>query len=165
MSDHIDHLAKCLSEKEVILERLLRLLDQESDRIVRLDTAGMSADRESKLLLIEQLEQAKSACTNAMAVTARELGLPGGATLSALMEAIAPSRRNGLAQSRKRLFELVEVLNRRNRFNRELVYGSLRAVNHSIEFFNGTLGSGKTYSGAGLMVSGVSGGRLVSGEI
>jgi hypothetical protein len=38
-------------------------------------------------------------------------------------------------------------------------------VNRSLEFYNNSLGGAKTYSGAGRMVQGISGGRLVSGEI
>jgi flagellar biosynthesis/type III secretory pathway chaperone len=165
MKNSLDHLAACLSEKEEILEKLVLLLDRERSRIVELDTVGIEEERENKLSLVERLEQAKISCKKSLEEASGELGLPRDATLSVLVGAIDPSRRAGLSESRRKLMELIDALNRSNRCNRDLLYGSLRMVNRSLEFFNNTLDSPKTYSGAGRMVSSVSGGRLVRGEI
>lgn len=165
MKNSLDHLAACLSEKEEILEKLVLLLDRERSRIVELDTVGIEEERENKLSLVERLGQAKISCKKSLEEASGELGLPRDATLSVLVGAIDPSRRAGLSESRKRLVELIDALNRSNRCNRDLLRGSLRMVTRSLEFYNNTLGTAKTYSGAGRMVTGLPGGRLVSGEI
>jgi flagellar biosynthesis/type III secretory pathway chaperone len=165
MNNTLDHLAACLSEKEEILEKLVLLLDRERDRIVELDIIGIEDERENKLSLVERLGQAKITCKKALEDASLELGLTREATLSALVGAVEPSRRAVLAESRKRLFELINALNKSNRCNRDLLHGSLRIVTRSLEFYNNSFGVVKTYSGAGRMVTGLPGGRLVSGEI
>jgi flagellar biosynthesis/type III secretory pathway chaperone len=165
MKNTLDRLAACLSEKENILEKLVLLLDRERSRIVELDTVGIEDERENKLCLVERLGQAKIACKKSLEDASRELGLPRDATLSVLVGSIEPFRREALSETRKRLVELIDALNRSNRCNRDLLRGSLRMVTRSLEFYNNTLGTAKTYSGAGRMVTGLPGGRLVSGEI
>lgn len=165
MKDTIERLTAALSEKETILEKLVLLLDRERSRIVEVDAAGIDAEREDKMHLIECLEQAKADCRKAIEEASLAAGLPRDATLSTLVGAIDSPRQAALSASRKRVIELIEVLNRSNRCNRDLLFGSLRMVNRSLEFYNHTLGSAKTYSDAGRLVTGMSGGRLVSGEI
>jgi flagellar biosynthesis/type III secretory pathway chaperone len=166
MSERIDCLIRLLKEKETLLERLVLLLDEERGYIVDLDTAGLEQKRESKLQLIGHLEQCKAACKKALDEAARELKVTEAVSLSSVLAAAAPSRREVLLASQRRLFELTDLLNRSNRFNRDLLYGSLSTVNRSLEFINRGLGRGvSTYSNAGYVVPGVAGSRLVSGEI
>jgi flagellar biosynthesis/type III secretory pathway chaperone len=165
MSDKIDRLAACLSVKEEILESLVLLLDRERERIVQVDAAGIEEERGNKMDLIERLGQAKVDCKKALQEAVLGAGLPPDATLSTLAATVEPCRGAALSATRKRLVELIDALNRSNRCNRDLLYGSLRMVNRSLEFYNNSLGGAKTYSGAGRMVQGISGGRLVSGEI
>lgn len=166
MSDRIDYLIQSLQEKETLLEKLVLLLDEERDYIVDLDTAGMEVKRESKLQLIAQLEQRKEICKRALDDVACELKVSSPVSLSAVLNAAPPARREALLKSQRRLFELTDLLNRSNRFNRDLLYGSLSNVNRSLEFLNKRLGRGvSTYSNAGSVVAGTPGGRLVRGEI
>jgi|GEM_PF-2437656 len=166
MSDRIDCLIVSLREKETLLEKLVLLLDEERDNIVDLDTEGLEVKRESKLQLIEQLEQCKGTCKNALEDAARQLKVDSAANLSAVLGAVPAARREALLKSQRRLFELSDLLNRSNRFNRDLLYGSLSTVNRSLEFINRGLGRGvSTYSNAGSVVTGVAGSRLVCGEI
>jgi len=166
MSDRIDFLIQNLKEKETLLEKLVLLLDEERDYIVDLDTAGLEVKRESKLQLIEQLEERKAMCKKALEDAARELKVTSPVNLSSVLGAAPSSRREVLLKSQRRLFELTDLLNRSNRFNRELLYGALSTVNRSLEFINRGLGRGvSTYSNVGSVVTGVAGSRLVSGEI
>ncbi len=166
MSNRIDVLIRCLRDKETLLEKLVLLLDQERGHIVELDTAGLETKRESKLQLIELLEQSKAACKKALEDAASELKITSAVNLSALLGAAPATRREILLKSQRRLCELTDLLNRSNRFNRDLLYGSLSMVNRSLDFINRGLGRGvNTYSNAGSVVTGVAGGRLVSGEI
>jgi len=166
MSDRIDCLIQNLSEKETLLEKLVLLLDEERDYIVDLDTEGLEVKREGKLQLIAQLEQRKEICKNALEEAARALKVSSPVSLSAVLNAAPAARRELLLKSQRRLFELTDLLNRSNRFNRDLLYGSLSNVNRSLEFINKSLGrSVNTYSNAGSVVTGTPGGRLVRGEI
>jgi len=166
MSDRIDCLIQSLNEKETLLEKLVLLLDEERDYIVDLDTEGLEVKRESKLQLIAQLEQCKGTCKKALEDAARELKVTAPVNLSAVLGAAPVARREVLRTSQRRLFELTDLLNRSNRFNRDLLYGSLSTVNRSLEFINRGLGRGvSTYSNAGSVVTGVANSRLVSGAI
>ena len=166
LNDRIDCLIQSLQEKETLLEKLVLLLDDERGHIVDLDTVGLELKRESKLQLIGQLEQCKTVCKKALDDVARDLKIPAAVSLSAVLDAVPPARREILLKSQRRLFELTDILNRSNRFNRDLIYGSLSTVNRSLEFINKGLGRGvSTYSNAGSVITGVAGSRLVSGEI
>ncbi|MDD2319086.1 MAG: flagellar export chaperone FlgN [Geobacteraceae bacterium] len=166
MNNRIDILIQCLREKEALLEKLVLLLDEERTVIVDLDTAGLESKRESKLQLIGLLEQSKVACKNALEDAACELQVTSLVNLSAVLNAAPPARREILLKVQRRLFELTDILNRSNRFNRDLLYGSLSTVNRSLAFINSRLGRAvSTYSNAGSVVTGAAGGRLVSGEI
>jgi len=166
MSDRIDYLIQNLREKETLLEKLVLLLDEERDSIVGLDTDGLEVKRESKLQLIAQLEQCKEICKKALEEAAGDLKLSSPISLSAVLHAAPAARREALLKSQRRLFELTDLLNRSNRFNRDLLYGSLSNVNRSLAFLNKSLGRGvSTYSNAGSVVTGTAGGRLVRGEI
>ncbi|HOI17028.1 MAG TPA: flagellar protein FlgN [Geobacteraceae bacterium] len=165
MSNGIDLLAARLSVKQELLEKLVLLLDREREMIVQLNAAGIEEERGNKLVLIERLGRAKLDCKKALEDAVREVGLPHDATLSTLAATVPPRPGATLSATRKRLVELIDALNRSNRLNRDLLYGSLRMVNRSLEFYNNSLGGARTYSGAGRMVPGVAGGRLVSGEI
>jgi len=165
MSDSIKTLTERLSAKEVLLNELMLLMDEERACIVEMDSAGLESRRENKILLVERLAKAKASCREALEDSSQELGLSPDAALSTLIEALHPSRREGLAAARRRIVDLVEKLNRSNSFNRDLLHRSLIMVNRSIEFYNSRLGSSDTYSGSGRMVSGITGGKLVKGEI
>ncbi|MDD2336789.1 MAG: flagellar protein FlgN [Geobacteraceae bacterium] len=166
MSDRIKCLILTLKEKETLLEKLVLLLGEERDYIVDLDTEGLEVKRESKLQLIEQLEQCKATCKKALEDAAHDLKVPSPHNLSSVLSAAPASLREVLLKSQRRLFELTDLLNRSNRFNRDLLYGSLSTVNRSLEFINRGLGRGvRTYSNAGSVVIGEAGSRLVSGEI
>jgi len=166
MSDRTDFLLQSLKEKEILLEKLVLLLGEERDYIVDLDTEGLEVKRESKLQLIEQLEKCKETCRKALEDAAHELKVSSVVNLSSVLSAVPVSRRDLLLTSQRRLFELTDLLHRSNRFNRDLLYGSLSTVNRSLEFINRGLGRGvSTYSNAGSVVTGVAGSRLVSGEI
>jgi len=166
MSDRIKCLILSLKEKETLLEKLVLLLGEERDYIVDLDTEGLEVKRESKLQLIAQLEQCKATCKKALEYAARDLKAPSPINLSSVLGVAPASQREVLLKLQRRLFELTDLLNRSNRFNRDLLYGSLSTVNRSLEFINRGLGRGvSTYSNAGSVVTGVAGSRLVSGEI
>ncbi|MGA7827551.1 MAG: flagellar protein FlgN [Geobacteraceae bacterium] len=166
MSNRIDFLIESLKEKEILLEKLVLLLDEERDYIVDLDTEGLEVKRESKLQLIAQLEERKTLCKHALEGVAQDLKIGTPVSLSAIIKAAPAPRREVLLKSQRRLFELTDLLNRSNRFNRDLLFGSLSTINRSLEFINRSLGRGvSTYSNAGCVVNGVGGGRLVSGEI
>jgi flagellar biosynthesis/type III secretory pathway chaperone len=166
MTDRTDSLVQSLKDKEVLLEKLVLLLDEERDCIVDLDTEGLKVKRESKLQLIEQLEERKTLCKKALEDAAQELKAGSPVSLSAILNVAPAPRREILLTLQRRLFELTDLLNRSNRFNRDLLYGSLSTVNRSLEFINRRLGRGvNTYSNAGSVLSGVAGSRLVNGEI
>lgn len=166
MSEHTDFLVQSLKEKEILLEKLVLLLGEERDYIVDLDTEGLEVKRESKLQLIAQLEQCKATCKKALENAAHDLKVPLPVTLTSVLSAAPTSLREVLLKSQRRLFELTDLLDRSNRFNRDLLYGSLSTINRSLEFINRRLGRGvSTYSNAGNVVAGVAGSRLVSGEI
>lgn len=165
MGDGIDTLGACLAVKRELLEELVMLLDREREMIVRLNAAGLEEERANKADIIARLEGAKTDCKKALADAVQEAGLPCDATLSHLAAAVEPRRGASLSAARARIVELIDTLNRSNRRNRDLLYGSLRMVNRSLEFYNKSLGCADTYCGSGRMVSRVSGGRLLSGEI
>lgn len=166
MTDRIDTLIRCLKDKESLLEKLVLLLDEEREHIVDLDMQGLETKRVSKLEVIDQLEQCKSSCRKALEDAALGLKAAMPVNLSAVIAVAPGSRRDVLLKAQRRLFELADLLNRSNRFNRDLLYGSLSTVNRSLAFINKRMGRGvSTYSNAGSVVTGTAGGRLVSGEI
>lgn len=166
MNNRIDALVRCLQVKESLLEKLVLLLDEERGHIVDLDMQGLEAKRLSKLEIMGQLEQCKSSCRKALDEAGLAVKVDSPVKLSAVIAVAPSSRREVLLNVQRRLFELTDLLNRSNRFNRDLLYGSLSTVNRSLEFINKRLGRGvSTYSNAGSVVSGASGSKLVNGAI
>jgi len=165
MSRPLDLLVERLNEKELLLEGLLTLLEQERGRIVELDATAVAAGSETKLRLMDLLEQSGRSCRDALEEAARELGRPGAGTLSEILGAVGQPHRGRLEKTRQRLVGLIDAVHRQNGFNRDLLYGSLSTINRSLDFFRSSFGGVVTYSGEGRMLSGFSAGRLVRGEI
>ncbi len=165
MTVSLENLVSILSEKEQLMERLARLLEDERRHIVAMDTGAMDHVRLEKSAVVECLEQCSHGCREALGLTASHLALPGDATLSAIIASVSAPHKAELVRLRSRLQELNEVLRRGNAFNQELLYEALGMINRSIEFFNDCFGRSETYGYGGHMESGITGGRLVSGAI
>jgi flagellar biosynthesis/type III secretory pathway chaperone len=165
MNKRIDTLIDCLSRKESLLENLVLLMNKERNMIAVLDAAGLEEGKEEKVHLITLLEQCKTSCKKALDDVADAFDLPSADNLSDIIRAADPHQGQALGKLQRRLTDLVHNLSRINRFNASLLQGSLRMVNRSLEFYGSCFGSAGTYSGSGMIVSGVPDGRLVSGEI
>lgn len=165
MNRRIETLIDCLSQKEILLEKLVLLMNKERNLIAGMDAVGLEEGREEKAHLITLLEQCKTSCKKALDEVADAFDLPSADNLSDVIRAADPCQAETLANLQRRLTDLVHNLNRINRFNASLLQGSLRTVNRSLEFYGCCFGSAGTYSGSGMIVSGVPDVRLVSGEI
>lgn len=165
MSAQLGRLLACLEEKEVILENMILLLDEERNLIENLDAAGVEEMNRRKLYTLQQLEGSRRACGEAVARAAEELGLPEASTLSSVIGALPGPVRAELQKAQDRLLELAHKLKRVNCLNRDLLISSLAAINRSLEYFRGSFGVVTTYSVEGRMLSGVSGGRYLHGEM
>lgn len=165
MTASLENLIEILSEKERLMERLARLLEEERRHIVAMDTTAMDQDRLEKSHLISQLEQCNQDCREALLHSASQVGLKDDATLSALIGVVGTPQRTALIRLRGKLQDLNEVLRRGNAFNQELLYEALGMINRSIEFFNSCFGTANTYGYGGQMQAAIAGGRLVSGAI
>jgi flagellar biosynthesis/type III secretory pathway chaperone len=165
MATSIENLVQILLEKEQLMERLARLLEDERQHIVAMDTSAMETDRLRKVEVIGLLEQSSTSCRRALRSAAADLALPGDATLSAIIKVVPSPQRLVLTKLRGRMHDLNEVLTRGNSFNRELLYDALGMINRSLNFFNTCFGKESTYGYGGQMAAGIPGGRLVSGAI
>jgi len=166
MSQLINHLIDCLREKESLLEKLILLLDDEQNRIVHLDAAGLESCTEEKNRALNALARKKACCREALDSVARDVSLPADGNLSAILEKVgSPDSRAVLENLQRRIIELVDSLNRINNVNRDLLTSSLSLVNRSLDFFAGRMGTVRTYGDTGRVESRVPGGSFVRAEM
>lgn len=165
MNGHIQQLNNCLAEKADLLEQLRLLLGEEQGCITALDMDGIESSRQGKLLLLDQLAGKTTECRTALESLADELKISSPVSFSTVIAGLTMPLSGHLATMQQRMLQLVDSVVCSNRRNRDLLYGSLKAVNSSLEFFNGSQGKNCTYGDSGRMSPGISGGRLVHGEI
>jgi flagellar biosynthesis/type III secretory pathway chaperone len=165
MNGHIEQLNNSLSEKAELLEKLRLLLGEEQHCIRNHDRDGIESIRQIKLLLLDQLAGKTTECRTALESLADELKLPAPVRISSVIAGLAMPLSGHLAAMQQRMLQLVDSVVCSNRRNRDLLYGSLKAVNSSLEFFNGNQGKNCTYGDTGRLSPGIAGGRLVHGEI
>ena len=165
MGDSVAALITVLSEKEGIMNELIRLLKEEQRSIVDIDLAAMELADEKKRVLLVRLEDSNNRLRETLKDAAEELNLSEAPTLSCLLPKVFSSQRSTLQGLQSRLLELGGNLDRALLFNRELLQGSLRIVNRSLDFFQGLFRRSTTYGQAGGMVTSSADVRLVCKEI
>lgn len=165
MNDRIECLKSRLCEKEELLEQMLLLLGEEQACIAGHDIEGIEFNRQRKLLLLDRLASKTSECKSALQSVAAELLISSPLKLSTVIAALQAPMRECLASMQQTLLQLGDAVIRSNRRNRDLLFGSLKAINSSLEFFNGSQGKSCTYGDTGRMAPSIVGGRLLSGEI
>jgi flagellar biosynthesis/type III secretory pathway chaperone len=165
MNQRIEYLRSCLSEKEELLAQLLLILAEEQSCITGHDVNGVESNRQRKLQLLDHLEKKTSECRLALQSAADEMNIASPPRLSLIIPALKTPLRDSLLKLQQRILELGDSVVRNNLRNRDLLYGSLKAVKSSLEFFSGGQGKSGTYGNTGRMAPGMPGGRLLHGEI
>lgn len=165
MGNTVAELITVLSEKEAIMNELIGLLKQEQRSIVDIDLPGMELADEKKRAMLVKLEDSNNRFRQILKDAAAELDVAEAANLTCLLPRIGSSQRSALQGLQARLLELGANLDRTLLFNRELLQGSLRTVNRSLDFFQGLFRRSTTYGHAGGMVSSSASARLVCKEI
>ncbi|MEA5114691.1 MAG: flagellar export chaperone FlgN [Geobacteraceae bacterium] len=165
MSERIEHLKSCLAEKEELLEQLLLVLGEEQSCITGHDVNGIESNRQRKLQLLDHLGAKTSECRMALQSAAEELNITAPPKLSLIIAVLKTPLRDSFVKIQQKILQLGDSVVRNNRRNRDLLYGSLKAVKSSLEFFNGSQAKSCTYCDTGRMASGMTGGRLLHGEI
>jgi len=165
MSERIEHLSSCLTEKGELLEQLLLVLGDEQSCITGHDVNGIESSRHRKLQLLDRLEAKTSECRMALESAADELNIASQPKLSTIIASLKSPLRDRFVRMQQRILQLGDSVARDNRRNRDLLYGSLKAVKSSLEYFNGSQAKSFTYGNTGRMAPGMSGGRLLHGEV
>jgi len=165
MNGHVEQLKNSLSEKADLLQQLRLLLGEEQVCITDHDMDGIESSRQRKLLLLDQLANKTAECRTALESLADELKIASPVRFSSVIAGLAMPLSGHLATMQQRMLQLVDSVVCSNRRNRDLLYGSLKAVNSSLEFFNGSQVKNCTYGDTGRMSPGIAGGRLLHGEI
>ncbi len=165
MSERIEHLSSCLTEKEELLKQLLLVLGEEQGCITGHDVDGIESSRNRKLQLLGRLESKTSECRMALQSAADELNIASQPKLSMVIASLKSPLRDRFVSMQQKILQLGDSVVSDNRRNRDLLYGSLKAVKSSLEFFNGSQAKSFTYGNTGRMAPGMTGGRLLHGEI
>lgn len=165
MADSIPELIKALSEKGSMMDELLKLLEEEHRLIVKLDTANLETQMGKTRELFVRLESSANLSRQLMKQLAAELGLPEAAGLSPLLPKVALPHRKTLMELQRKLLETGAALDQLMAFNRELLYGALRTVNRSLEFFGHLFSRSTTYGKAGQMLGAAPHARIICKEI
>lgn len=165
MSARIEHLKNCLSGKEALLEQLLLILEDEQSCITGHDVDGVESTCQRKLRLFDLLDGKTRECRLALQYAADELKISSEPRLSLIISALETPASDNLMRMQQRILQLGDAVDRSNRQNRDLLYGSLKAVISSLEYFSGNQLKSSTYGNTGRMTPGTTGGRLLHGEI
>lgn len=165
MTNSIPELITALSENETTMEELRKLLEEEHRLIVTMDTSNLETQMGKTRELYVRLERSGNHSRQLMRQLAQELGLPEAAGLSPLLPKVALPHRKTLMELQQRLLETGAALDQLMAFNRELLYGALRTVNRSLEFFGHLFSRSTTYGQAGQMLGAVPHARIICKEI
>lgn len=165
MATHTAELISALAEKENLTGSLLQLLEEERKSIVAMDMTVLEQVDDQKRQLLVQLENANNRFRQIMRQLAGELNVPEGATLSSLLPKMDSAPRSDVTRLQAKILEQGASLETALAFNGELLQGSLRMINRSLDFFGRMFKRTNTYGQAGSMVTSPADMRLVCKEI
>ena len=164
MADEVSRLIALLSEKEDALQELLGLLEEERSCLVQMDLERLQSQAERKQELYDRLTGSARLCRQLIDRIAGEQGVPGAHTLSPLLPGLPQPQRETLLGLQERLLGLGRGMDKLSSLNAQLLQTALLTVNRSLEFFGRIFNRSTTYGGAGRMVAGSSGPKLLRRE-
>lgn len=158
-------LIAALAEKDQLIADLLQVLEEERKCIVAMDMTVLEQVDDRKRQLLVQLETTNNRFRQLMRQLGGELNLPEGVTLSAVLPKVDAAPRSDLKRLQAKIVQQGATLEAALAFNRELLQGSLRMINRSLDFFGRMFKRTNTYGQAGSMVTTAADMRLVCKEI
>ena len=164
MADEVSRLIALLSEKEGALQELLGLLEEERSCLVQMDMEKLQSQTEKLQALYDRLAGSSRLCRQLIDQLAAQLGVAGAHNLSPLLPGVPQPQRETLQGLQARLLDLGRGLEKLSAANGQLLQNALSTVNRSLEFFGRMFNRSTTYGGAGRMVSGSSGPKLLRRE-
>jgi dsRNA-specific ribonuclease len=153
MKQSIEELISKLAEKGTLLQEMRRLLQQEQSCLVALDLTRLEENQQEIARTMEKMEQLSDTCKAMIAAIGAELGLPGNATLSPIIDRMAQPEKGALKEAQSRIAADSKALGGDLALNRGLLEDSLKVVERSVSFFNRLFSPGDTYGLAGSLVS------------
>jgi flagellar biosynthesis/type III secretory pathway chaperone len=165
MPDNMDRLIMLLSEKEQIMEEMVRTLTEEQSRIMEMNPASVEASNRSKEEVTLRLAGVTARCRELMTVVGIERGVEPAGTLTTLIAAASENERQKLLPLQRRLLALGDVLVRQQDLNRKILLRSLGLIRQSLALFTGLLGFSDTYGAQGRVSTTSAGLSFLSREI
>jgi len=165
MAQRTAELIATLAEKGELLREMRLLLKEEQSCLVALDLDALEENQREIARVMDRMAQVSDSCKAMIAAIGAELGLQEGATLSPIIERLAPSEQGPLREAQRRLTDDSRELGGTLELNRGLLTDSLKVVERSVNFFNRLFNPVDTYGLAGSMVARRGGSRFVCKEI
>lgn len=165
MGQGVLQLLSALSEKERLLEEMLKVLEDERRCILTRDLAGLDEQVEKKIELFESLEGLGSHCREIVDEMSADLDLAEEKTLSPVIARLADPQREQLQGVQRSLLERGALLEGMLASNADLLQGALQTVNRSLDFFGQLFkNDSNTYGNAGKMLGAKNSPRIIRRE-
>lgn len=142
-------LKSALQEQLTVFNDLHRLLQEEQQAIVNLDTARMGQLNNQKEPVITRQFQAADALRDAIGSLARQSGVTAVKTVSELLQKLPKETANELAPLQKAVQEAGKVVHELAQYNRGLLEQFLGTVNDSLGFLLRVLNTSNQYGASG----------------
>lgn len=163
----MEKLISLLNDKKRLIERILAILSEEQHLIAALDAKGLTENTRVKEEAFTALQQLVQEIGKTLSLTAQEIGLSDGATLSPVIAKAPPQEAGELKRLQRSLTELAEKFRRHTELNSGIIKASLSLVGRSLAFLTqATKLHGKgVYGQQGRMLFSGAGHRILSEDI
>jgi hypothetical protein len=161
----LKELIEVLSNKAVLLESVQKALEEERACLLECRPEGLDEKTRDAEESISRLNNLNSRFRTLLARTGEELGLPEVETLSALIPAVEPQKREQLRELQERCFSAAGAIADITAMNQALIKNSLEIIGRSLALFSNLLGGAETYGAAGRVSSGKAAAGIFCREI
>jgi len=152
MSTNTTALAAALQEQQEVFKDLLRLLQEEQEAIVNLDTAQMEQLNRLKEPVVARQFRAADALRGAIASMARQSGGSTAKTVSELLQVLPRDVAQQLQPLQKAVQEAGKAVHQQAQYNRGLLERFLGTVNDSLGYLLRVLNTSNQYGASGTYV-------------
>jgi len=152
MSNGIPLLAAALQEQLAVFSELSRLLQEEQEAIVSLDTARMEQLNSLKEPVVARQFRAADGLRDALAGLSRQLGGASVKTVSELLQKLPKEAAKEILPLQQTVQEVANTVHRQAQHNRELLERFLGTVNDSLGFLLRVLNTSNQYGASGTYI-------------
>lgn len=165
MSSGIAELIETMTEKRDALECLQAILEEENEHITRLDSEALRINSSKKLRVFERMSNLNDRCRAALEDAYREVGVPGGNTLSPLVAGLKQPEREIIQTLQQTVIRTARKTEQLLKLNKDLLESSLQFIESSMNFFKRFFSKTDTYSQTGRMLAAPPAPRIVCKEM